>query len=40
MPYPNFGNIQWREMNGEANYKGMDLSFEKRFRKGYSYRAS
>ena len=37
---PNFGNIQAREMNGEANYKGVDLSFEKRFSDGYSYRAS
>ena len=27
-------------MNGEANYKGVDLSFEKRFSDGYSYRAS
>ena len=40
VPYPNFGNIQYRDMIGEANYKGMDLSFEKRFRNGYSYRAS
>ena len=27
-------------MNGEANYKGVDLSFEKRFSDGYGYRAS
>ncbi|MGH9382672.1 MAG: TonB-dependent receptor [Vicinamibacterales bacterium] len=40
VPYPNFGNIQAREMNGEANYKGMDFSFEKRFRDGLGYRAS
>lgn len=40
LPYPAFGNIQWREMTAEGNYKGMDLSFEKRFAKGYSYRAS
>lgn len=40
VPYPSFGNIQAREMTGEANYKGMDLSFEKRFTDGYSYRAS
>jgi outer membrane receptor protein involved in Fe transport len=40
VPYPNFGNIQAREMSGEANYKGLDLSFEKRYRDGYSYRAS
>ena len=40
VPYPNFGNIQAREMNGEANYKGVDLSFEKRFGDGYGYRTS
>ena len=40
VPYPNFGNIQAREMNGEANYKGVDMSFEKRFSDGYGYRAS
>ncbi len=40
VPYPDFGNIQAREMSGEANYKGLDLSFEKRFTDGYSYRAS
>jgi outer membrane receptor protein involved in Fe transport len=40
VPFPNFGNIQLRDMTGEANYKGMDLSFEKRFGSGYSYRAS
>jgi hypothetical protein len=40
VPYPGFGHIQWREMTGEANYKGLDLSFEKRFSRGHSYRAS
>jgi len=40
LPYPNFGNVQWREMVGEASYLGVDLSFEKRMSKGYSYRAS
>jgi hypothetical protein len=40
VPYPAFGHIQWREMTGEGNYKGLDLSFEKRFSQGYSYRAS
>src|SRR5687767_7920929 len=40
VPYPNFGNIQAREMSGEANYKGVDLSFEKRFSDGIGYRAS
>ncbi|MEO7157083.1 MAG: TonB-dependent receptor, partial [Vicinamibacterales bacterium] len=40
LPYPAFGNIQWREMTGEASYKGVDLSLEKRFKDGYSYRTS
>jgi Carboxypeptidase regulatory-like domain/TonB-dependent Receptor Plug Domain/TonB dependent receptor-like, beta-barrel len=40
LPYPAFGNVQWREMTGEASYRGVDLSFEKRMSKGYSYRAS
>jgi outer membrane receptor protein involved in Fe transport len=40
LPYPAFGNIQWREMTGEASYKGVDFSLEKRFKDGYSYRAS
>jgi outer membrane receptor protein involved in Fe transport len=40
VPYPNFGNIQLREMTGEGNYKGLDVSFEKRLSSGYSYRAS
>ena len=40
-PFPAFGsNVQWREMTGEGSYKGLDLSFEKRFSDGYSYRAS
>lgn len=40
VPFPDFGNIQTRAMNGEANYKGVDLSFEKRFSGGIGYRAS
>ena len=40
VPYPDFGNIQQRDMSGEANYKGLDVSFEKRLSSGYSYRAS
>ena len=40
-PYPAFGsNLQWREMTGDASYKGLDLGFEKRFSQGYSYRTS
>ena len=37
-PYPGFAHIQWREMSGEARYYGVDLSLEKRFSRGYSYR--
>ncbi|MBY0495098.1 MAG: hypothetical protein K2Y23_12880 [Cyanobacteria bacterium] len=40
VPYPNFGNIQAREMSGAATYRGVDLSFEKRFSAGHGYRAS
>jgi hypothetical protein len=40
LPYPTFGNVQWREMTGDASYKGVDLSFERRFRTGYGYRTS
>jgi hypothetical protein len=40
-PFPTFGsNLQWREMTGEGNYKGLDLGFERRFTDGYSYRLS
>jgi outer membrane receptor protein involved in Fe transport len=40
VPFPAFGHIQWREMTGEATYRGLDLSFEKRFTEGYGYRLS
>jgi outer membrane receptor protein involved in Fe transport len=40
VPYTNFGHIQWREMTGNAYYRGLDLSLKKRFSSGYSYRAS
>lgn len=39
-PYPNFAHIQWRDPIGESNYKGVDLSFEKRFSAGYGYRVA
>lgn len=38
LPYPSLGHIQWREQSGEARYRGMDVSLEKRFDQGYSYR--
>ena len=37
-PYPSFAAIQWRDPIGESNYKGVDLSLEKRLSKGYSFR--
>ena len=40
LPYPTFGNVQWREMTGTGNYRGIDLSLERRFKGGYSYRGS
>jgi hypothetical protein len=37
-PFPAAGpQIQWREHKGSSHYKGMDLSFEKRFSSGYSF---
>jgi len=37
-PFPRIGpQIQWREHKGSSSYKGMDLSFEKRFSSGYSF---
>src|SRR5262249_31197927 len=40
LPYPTFGNVQWREMTGRGSYNGIDFAFEKRMSKGYSYRLS
>ena len=39
-PYPNFGAIQYRDHAGESRYRGLDLSLEKRFSQGHSYRIS
>jgi hypothetical protein len=39
-PYPNFGAIQYRDHAGESRYRGLDLSLEKRFSAGHSYRVS
>ncbi len=39
-PYPNFGAIQYRDHAGESRYRGVDLSLEKRFSQGHSYRIS
>ncbi len=39
-PYPNFSHIQWRDPVGTSSYVGLDLSAEKRFSDGLSYRVS
>ena len=39
-PYPNFGHIQYRDHAGKSRYRGVDLSLEKRFSMGHSYRVS
>jgi hypothetical protein len=40
LPYPNFGFIEWREQNGRAEYKGIDVGLEKRLSRGYAFGAS
>lgn len=39
-PYPNFGHIQWRDQAGSSRYNGVDVSAEKRWSHGYSYRVA
>jgi hypothetical protein len=39
-PYPDFGAIQYRDHAGTSRYRGVDLSLEKRFSRGHSYRVS
>ncbi len=37
-PYPLFGPfIEWRQQNGESEYKGIDLGLERRFANGYGF---
>ena len=37
-PYPGVGaTIQWREQKASSSYKGMDLAFQRRFSKGFSF---
>ena len=39
-PYPDFGHIQFRDPVGESRYYGLDVSAEKRFAGGVSYRVA
>ena len=37
-PYTDFGSfIEWRQQIGESSYKGIDLTIERRFSKGYGF---
>ena len=37
-PYTDFGSfIEWRQQIGKSSYKGIDLTIERRFSKGYSF---
>ena len=37
-PYPAFGGfIEWRQQSGTSSYKGVDVSLERRFKKGYGF---
>jgi hypothetical protein len=40
LPYPALGPIEFRENNGNSNYHGGELTLEKRFSKGLSFRGS
>src|SRR4029434_2705864 len=40
VPYPLLGPIEYRENNANSMYNGGELSVEKRFSKGLSFRAS
>src|SRR6185295_2546952 len=37
LPYPNFGFIEWREHTAKSSYKGIDVSLERRFSRGYGF---
>jgi outer membrane receptor protein involved in Fe transport len=39
-PYPNFSHIQWRDPVGTSRYYGVDVSAEKRYGQGLSYRVA
>jgi Carboxypeptidase regulatory-like domain/TonB-dependent Receptor Plug Domain len=37
-PYPAFGSfIEWRQQNGESSYKGIDVTIERRFSRGFGF---
>ena len=40
IPYPNLGPIEFRENGGNSNYHGGELTIEKRFSRGLSFRGA
>lgn len=40
LPYPNLGPIEFRDNGGNSNYHGGELTLEKRFSKGLSFRGA
>jgi hypothetical protein len=40
IPYPNLGPIEYRDNGGNSNYHGGELTVEKRFSRGFSFRAA
>ncbi len=38
LPYPGFGLLEYSENNGNSNYNGLDLTVERRFAAGLSFR--
>ncbi|MCA1641665.1 MAG: TonB-dependent receptor, partial [Acidobacteria bacterium] len=40
IPYPNLGPIEYRDNGGNSNYHGGELSLEKRFSRGLSFRTA
>lgn len=40
LPYPNLGPIEYRDNGGNSNYHGGEITLEKRFSRGLSFRAA
>jgi hypothetical protein len=40
IPYPNLGPIEYRDNGGNSNYHGGELTVEKRFSRGFSFRTA
>jgi len=37
LPYPTFGFIEYRDSRAKSNYKGIDVTFERRFTRGFGF---